>query len=198
MWKVSKRLSDATNPSNRGWLHYANGNLAGTVVMTDFVRNVFPGEALLNLDTRGIQANANYQAALKLVTEAPRFTTVQILAAMEKVLGGQITQMFVITDRVTTVDIAAHVFEDHLREDHQAKDLQLNLLVNIIKEIVENRSLPKASSCGQAEDLLRRCVLDIDTKYAVKCALFDQQNLFSPFIVVLRYPPALTPRLAVA
>lgn len=166
--------------------------------MTDFARNVFPGEALLSLDTRAVLANSQYQSALKIHTESQRYTTAQLLAALDKALGRQITQLFLTVDRDTTVDIAGHVLEDHAREDHEPKDVQLNLLVNIIKEIVENKGHPRAALCHAAEDLLRRCVLDVDTKYAVKCALFDQQYLYNPMIVVIRHPPVLTVRASAA
>lgn len=164
--------------------------------MNEFVRNVYAGETLLNLDTRGVFSNPNYQQALKIYTEADNFDTPQLLAALSLALGDRITQMLILTDRTSTVDIAAHVLEDHVSyTDGDLKDLQVNLLVNVIKEIAGNTVVGSNQIRRQAEEILRRCALDVETHHAIKSVLFDQGVVDSMMIYCTRLPNTSSPSL---
>lgn len=162
--------------------------------MNEFVRNVYAGETLLNLDTRGVFTNPNYQQALKIYTEADNFDTPQLLAALSLALGDRITQMLILTDRTSTVDIATHVLEDHVSyTDGDLKDLQVNLLVNIIKEIAGNTAVGSNQIRRQAEDILRRCALDVETHHVIKSVLFDQGVVNSMMIHSTRLSDSFGP-----
>lgn len=157
--------------------------------MNELVRNVYAGETLLNLDTRRVYINPNYQQALKLHTEADNFDTPQLIAALSLALGDRITQMLILTDRTSTIEIAAHVLEDHVSyTEAQPKDLQLNLLVNIIKEIAGNQCVGSNQIRRLAEDLLRRCALDVETHNAVKQVLFTD-NVIDSMMIYTAFAP---------
>ena len=106
------------------------------------------------------------------------FTTNQLLAVFCTCLNESILTVFLKKNTGFTLRVIKAIVEDHERENSRlVKDLQLNLLSNLIVQFTRSAGLPEAKQFNHAEELVRLCELDPAFKLEVKKALFDRQAL---------------------
>lgn len=163
--------------------------------MNEFVRAVFTGETLLQLARTSVVPSSIPAAALKGKTSSVYLTTAQIVGGMVAVLGERVARTLLLTTPQTAVAVAGEVMDDHIRRtDRDPKDLQVNLAVNVVKDVTLQQDLPHAKRYGFGEEIIRKCGFDTDFKYALKCALFDRKEILSPYLTITHYPPPITPK----
>lgn len=159
--------------------------------MSTFSRRLVSGMEV-NPETLAVSPSpvlADYGSALTIKTHTTHFDARLTVIGLSVALGDQITKLLITIDATSTVGVASSVLEDHVfQEDPNPKDLQLNLLLNVIKEIVMESNTPTANRSGRAEDIIRRCLLGTDFKLTLKKALFDDASVHSPYIQLRHWP----------
>lgn len=134
-----------------------------------------------------VDKNVDYALVVDIETEVNKYPAPVTLAGLDKVLGERITRLFLHTDSEATLRIAAKVLSDHSKTNgsKKEKDLQANLMVNIIKEVVDTKATTHSERFSECTDLLRRCSLDLDFKKHLSKILIDDNVVASPSLAVL-------------
>lgn len=113
------------------------------------------------------------------------FSTGQLLAVFSAVLSDRILLFFLKEDSDLTIRTIAAIVQDHERESARVpKDLQLNLVSNLIVRLTKARSMPLPKQFEYAETLIRRCEFDDEFKLALKKALFDRKALQCEYLMI--------------
>lgn len=156
--------------------------------MSPFVRADIPSDALC---PRALAAQAERLAALRyeyadyrtIPTGVSAYSAAAVITGLDLALGGRIASLLLTVDAETTLCMGAQVMADHAHAIGSAKDAQLGLMVNIIKEIAHNQAHHAAQHFQIAEDVIRRCSLDPDMKLRLREELFDKSAISSSRLV---------------
>lgn len=128
-----------------------------------------------------------YAAFTSVETGVEAYPAEITLSGLDKVLGTRITRLFLQADAESTLHMGAQVLSDHSKtvKGKKAKDLQANLMINIVKEVAEATSDQGAQRYSAADDLIRRCSLDPDFKATLRQSLYDKNTLHSSLLTVV-------------
>lgn len=163
--------------------------------MTDFVRQALTAETVQAIRAFDQTTGTTYKQYMNIPTTSRYFKTPQLLAILQVVLGERILTYFLKEDSERTFYVAGNVIDDHMRINQlRGKDLQVNLVVNIILQIVRAQNLPKANRFGYGENMVRTCKFDPQFKHALKVAMFDCKAIDLPWLVIAHhFPDSLDP-----
>lgn len=151
--------------------------------MTPLERQSFTPESLRQIVPSRTRLPVSLKPYLNVASESPLFTGMQILAILNKALGEHVLLTFLAENCSQTYRTAGHVLDDHLRyADLRRKDLQVNLIVNLIVALTRAKNLHAALQFKYAEDLLRKLDLVSTVKVEMKEAMFDRQALTTPWL----------------
>jgi hypothetical protein len=126
---------------------------------------------------RRVASAVDYAQYTSVATGVPEYNATTVLAGLDQALGSRITRLLLQTDAESTLHIGAQVLAAHAEPDSKGKDLQANLMVNVVKEIASSEDKPVGMRPKSAEDLLRRCTLEPDFKRILKKELIDNNAL---------------------
>lgn len=116
-----------------------------------------------------------------------RFDAAQIIAAMLLTLGLDRVKILLGHDIVRVAEMAGLVINDHMQEDGiEPKDLQVNLLINIVAMLTRNAEVSKTNSFLHAENIVRTLDLPPQLKLKIKSKLFDESVLFTNKVWITR------------
>ncbi len=157
-----------------------------TFSRTTYSASAVTAEALAQAVPERVTADAQYAPYTDVDTGVPEYPATVTLAGMDEVLGSRITRLLMATDAEAALHVGAKVLASHATDSTVKKphDLQVNLMVNVVKELAFNRTLSPGQEGKACEDILRRCSLEPDFKKKLKYELFDNQALITPFITV--------------
>jgi hypothetical protein len=124
-----------------------------------------------------------------VTTGVQQYPTDVTLAGLDKALGTRITSLLLKTDAESTLHMGAQILADHAKasKSRKTKDLQANLMVNVVKEVAEATTHHPSQRYSAVEDLLRRCSLEPDFKQQLKQELFDRNALNTPYIALIEH-----------
>lgn len=153
-------------------------------------RRVFTAAQIAQLPTHGVCKHPVLADYLAQTPARPGIAPELILAASVEALGPAVLGVFLTDNAEATLSTAGMIIEDHLRkEDLTPKDLQVNLVVNILVKCVRARNLPKEQRYVYGENLVRKCNFDNQFKLAIKKSLFDADAVNLPWLVIAHYNP---------
>lgn len=116
------------------------------------------------------------------------FTTIQLIAVASACLNESVVAYFLKLNAGLTLRVIKAIVEDHERENARLpKDLQVNLVSNLVVQHTRAAGLPAASRYGHAENLVRQCEFDPVFKLEIKKALFDRQAIQSSHLMLHAY-----------
>jgi hypothetical protein len=150
--------------------------------------DVTPKELANDVPTR-VAPQADYAHYTDVSTGHEHYPADLTLAGLDKALGSRITKLLLQSDAEATLHMGAQILADHAKvsKAHKAKDLQANLMVNVIKEVAEATAVAPPQRYSKCEDLLRRCSLDTDFKQLLREQLFDKNALNTPYIAIVEH-----------
>jgi hypothetical protein len=136
-----------------------------------------------------VATQPEYAAFTSVETGVDAYPAEITLSGLDKVLGTRITRLFLQADAESTLHMGAKVLADHSKtaKTKKAKDLQTNLMINIIKEVAETTTDQSTDRYSAADDLIRRCSLEPDFKSKLRQTLYDKATLNSSFLTVLEH-----------
>ena len=137
--------------------------------------------------TARVQGQADYAPFRSVATGVAHYPTDVTLAGLDKALGTRITTLLLKTDAERTLNMGAQILSDHAKtsKSRKSKDLQANLMVNVVKEVAEATAHHAAQRYSACEDLLRRCSLEPEFKSTLKQELFDRNAINTPYIALI-------------
>lgn len=149
---------------------------------------VAPKELAVGVHQR-VATQPEYAAFTSVETGVDAYPAEITLSGLDKVLGTRITRLFLQADAESTLHMGAQVLADHSKsgKSKKAKDLQANLMINIVKEVAEVTTEQSAQRYSAAEDLIRRCSLEPDFKLKLRQTLYDNNALNSSFLTVVEH-----------
>lgn len=150
--------------------------------------DVTPKELTQDVPNR-VQSQSEYAPFTSVSTGVDNYPADVTLAGLDKALGSRITRLLLQADAESTLHMGAQILADHSKasRSHKDKDLQANLMVNIVKEVAESTSQHPAQRFSACEDLLRRCSLEPDFKLRLKQELFDKNAINTPYICLIEH-----------
>lgn len=153
--------------------------------------DVTPKELTQDVSTR-VQGQSEYAPFTSVPTDVANYPADVTLAGLDKALGSRITRLFLQADAESTLHMGAQILSDHSKvaKSRKDKDLQANLIVNIVKEVAEATTHHPAQRFSACEDLLRRCSLEPDFKQRLKTELFNKNAINTPYILVIEHEEA--------
>lgn len=117
----------------------------------------------------------------------------EILRALSFILGDELLNIFKNENIEVLLEISEIILIDHLNnEELKPKDLQLNLVTNLIVRFVRAKNLPKANRFSYGENIIRKFKFDNIFKYLLKVAMFDNHALTSPALILMPFDKSLT------
>ena len=148
--------------------------------------DVTPKELAQDVSTR-VHDHADYAPFRSVLTGHEQYPTDLTLAGLDKALGTRITKLLLQTNAESTLHMGAQILADHAKASRtrKTKDLQANLMVNVVKEVAEATANHPAQRFSACEDLLRRCSLEPDFKLKLKQELFDNNAINTPYIALI-------------
>lgn len=150
--------------------------------------DVTPKELADDVPAR-VASQSDYAAFTSVETGVDTYPAEITLSGLDKALGTRITRLFLQADAESTLHMGAQVLADHSKvsKSKRAKDLQANLMINIVKEVAEATTSQSAQRYSCAEDLIKRCSLDPDFKLKLRENLYDKNALNSSFLTVVEH-----------
>lgn len=87
-----------------------------------------------------------------------------------------------------TLNTSAEIIEDFLaqHDQYKNKDLQLSLVVNIVKEVAVSEIYHKAKYCELAENFIRKLALEPNFKHEVENQLLNTGAIYEPWLIIVR------------
>lgn len=136
-----------------------------------------------------VATQSEYAAFTSVETGVEAYPAQITLSGLDKVLGTRITRLFLQADAESTLHMGAQVMADHAKtsKSKKTKDLQANLMINIVKEVAEANTEQAAQRYSAAEDLIRRCALEPDFKLKLRQTLYDKNAINSSFLTVVEH-----------
>lgn len=133
---------------------------------------------LANTVTERVASQADYAAFTSVDTGVEHYPADITLAGLDRALGTRITRLLLQADAEQTLHVSAQVLADHAKS-RTRKDLQANLLVNVVKEVAQTQAEEPQETSRHCEDILRRCALEPEFKQKLKQTLFNDGALQS-------------------
>lgn len=154
--------------------------------MIEFTRAQFSADQIRQMRRYASKLDPVYIPHKRHLVPSRIFSSAQVLAILQRVVGDTVTQIFLNENAPVTLEIGSRVLDDHVAgpESLKPKDLQLNLIVNLIVQCVRSQNLPSARRYGYAETLIRKCKFDAVFKHQLKVAVFDNKALGLPWLVI--------------
>lgn len=157
--------------------------------MNDFERKFPDASDVANLRPHRLIALTEFGSLLALLKRQSygRFDADTVLAGMITFLGLDSTRYLMSIDPTKTVEVAGLVLNDHIDQTGLGqKDLQVNLLLNVIADLTRTAGVGKTQSFSHAENIVRKLDLPSEIKLKLKVKLFDESVLFSNKIWITR------------
>ena len=150
--------------------------------------DVTPKELAQDVSAR-VNGHADYAPFMGVTTGHDTYPTDLTLAGMDKALGSRITRLLLQTHAESALHMGAQILADHAKasKSRKSKDLQANLMINVVKEVAEATSAHAAARFNTCEDLLRRCSLEPEFKLRLKEELFDKNAINTPYIALVEH-----------
>jgi hypothetical protein len=127
------------------------------------------------------------QSIANLTLTRHNTTVLMVIQVGRRCLGDAVWARLVELGGRETLNVAAEVIDDHLhqKDQYNNKDLQINLVLNVVKELATDDK-HKAHYCAAAEELLRKVQLDTGFRREVEHALLNTGAIYQPFLVINR------------
>lgn len=157
--------------------------------MSDFERKYPTANDIALLRPRRMMALTEYGPLLTLLKRQiyGRYDADTVVCAMLTFLGGEITRKLINVNPTKVVETAGFVLNDHVDESGLGqKDLQVNLILNIVVTLTREADVGKTQSYLHSENILRTLELPAEMKLKLKQKLFDDSVLFSDKIWITR------------
>ncbi len=143
-------------------------------------RQVFPTSFPRQVNATAIRRSDRYRQLLNRPSPSAHFSVAQILAVTAEALGEDLLQRMLQENLEVVLPVLSAIIEDHARDcGFRKKDLQVNLVSNVIGQLCHRAQKPAASLFAEAERLIAKWELEGEFKLAVRKALFDRQALLS-------------------
>lgn len=141
--------------------------------------------ALTPVVSERVHSHTEYAPYTSIDTGVESYPAPVVLAALDQALGRRITRHLLADDAEAALHVGAMVLADHAITADANKDLQTNLLVNLVKEIAINEADTYAEQKGIAENFLRRCTLPPEYKKHVLKNVCDKDVIASSQLVTV-------------
>jgi hypothetical protein len=158
--------------------------------MFDFHRQAFTGNEFQNLTDREIDHIPVYAPFAHLPIGSKRHSARDVLVIARRVLGDALVTQLIAFGHAEAVHTAAEIIDDHLymASESTRKDLQMNLVLNIVKEIANVDGIHAAKRYEVADDLMRKLNLDPEFKRQLKSCLYDTNAISRSCLLITRWP----------
>lgn len=141
-------------------------------------RQCFTPESLRQIVPSRVRMPVALKPYIDCASESTMFTALQMLAIGCQVIGERALLAFLKISPSETFRTMGYILEDHARfHELKPKDLQVNLIVNLVVRLTRLRGLHPAQEFKYAEDMLRQLELDSVVKVEMKEAMFDRHAL---------------------
>lgn len=130
------------------------------------------------------QVHPDYAPYSSIDTGVQHYPADVTIAGLDQALGSRIARLLLLTDAESTLHVGAKVLADHALSSH-GKDLQANLMVNVVKEMAQAEESAASERRKFCDDMLRRCTLEPDFKTKVRKELLENNAVQSSQISVL-------------
>ena len=157
--------------------------------MTDFERKFPTADDIAILRPRRMMAVTEYGPLLALLKRQTygRYDADTIVCALLTFVGSDVTRRLINTNPTKVIEIAGLVLNDHVDQSGLGrKDLQVNLILNIVTALTREAQVGKTQAYLHAENILRTLELPAEIKLKLKQKLFDDSVLFSDKIWITR------------
>lgn len=116
---------------------------------------------------------------------AKHITCEDTLKITRLVLGDDLFKKLLNKGGKDVLHVAAEVIDDQLnRPGIHTKDLQLNLVCNMVKEIVFQQDIHRAKACAAAETVMDKLGLGLSFRREVENALLNNGAIYQSFLVI--------------
>lgn len=160
--------------------------------MNAFERRPFTAEDIKQCPQGDINRHPLYRkitTTYPCVPGSPHLPTPTIINVMERVLGRHNTETLLSGNTPTALMSAGYVIEDHMRTfTVPDKDLQVNLLINIIKENAYVEGVAPINRGLYLSQSLSRLQTTPEFVQAINNVLGNHQCMDVPFLLIERYP----------
>lgn len=150
----------------------------------------FRGKPLVDNDLKNIEIYAKYLTNQKF-SERPLTKNVSAkftIQVARRTLGDELWQKLLKLAGEEALQVAAEVIEDYLfqHDPYKTKDLQLNLITNVVKEAATNDYTHKSRFCQLAEEFMRKLSLDVSFRKEIEDSLLNNGAIYEPWLIITR------------
>lgn len=160
--------------------------------MNAFVRRPFTAEEVKQCPQGDHSRHPLYRKIITTyphVPGSPHLPTHHIISVMELALGRHNTESLLTGNTPTVLMQAGYVIEDHMRTyTVPDKDLQVNLMINILKENAYVEGITPPNRGLYLTQSLNRLRITPDFIQAINNVLGNHDCMDVPFMLVERYP----------
>lgn len=156
--------------------------------MRQIVRQIFAPQFPKSVSATAIRRSTTLAPYRELPSPSTVFSITQLMAVFCECLNEHILMVFLRKEPAFTFRVIKAILEDHIREAGRLpKDLQINLLTNLITQFTRAETQHASQRYSTAENLVRLCELDAEFKLLVKTTLFDKQSVLVDNLMVHTY-----------
>jgi hypothetical protein len=154
-----------------------------------FTRQKIERNTMADLTDADLDSIPAYKAAAEIPVASKKHTAREVVVIARRTLGDDLLQRLLSLGHDEVLGVASEIIDDHLHSpDHlQNKDLQVNLVANVIKEISTEADVPTAKRCGYADELIAQLPLEQEFRGAIKKSLYDTGAIYRPWLQITRF-----------